>query len=94
MKITNSFHTVLFNNILNKAYSIYSENYFSLSCKTKIKGSLLYNFQLKNFVTYVDTGATINLFSRPNSKHICYKSLEPQRLRLLGIDRTTALKEI
>ena len=50
LEISNITHPSLFNNLLSKAHSIYSENDFSHTCKTKIKSSLLHNFQYKFFV--------------------------------------------
>ena len=78
---------------MGKANSISSDYNFSHTCKARIQGSILHNFQYKNFVVYTDTGASINLIARPHLKHIKYTSLLPQKLRITGINKTSTLKE-
>ena len=93
LKITPSLHPKLFNHILEKGNSISSEYDFSHTCKTIIRGSILHNFQYKNFIVYVDTGASINLIAKPHLKHLKYTTLLPQKLRITGINKTRALKK-
>ena len=93
IKITQFSHPKLVIHILGKANSISSDYNFSHSCNARIQGSILHNFQYKNFVVYTDTGASINLIARPHLKHIKYTSLLPQKLRITGINKTSTLKE-
>ena len=67
--------------------------FFSHTCMTELKSSLLHNFQYKFFLIYVDTGASINLIAKPHLKHLNYVSLAPQKLRISGINTTTAMQE-